>query len=212
MGYFSAIRLTSSTLTTGLRLTWQHFWQGLQGRRQRPQAAFQTDFTAPQMGSATLRYPYEALALPDTARNRLHNEIDDCIVCDKCAKVCPVDCIAIEAVKSAEPIGQTSDGTTKRLYAARFDIDMAKCCFCGLCTTVCPTECLTMTKTYDYPEADVRNLTYLFADLTPEEAEAKRQAYEAAQAEKKAKASAGSTSARPATKRPALRRKPSSES
>ena len=88
--------------------------------------------------------------IPDVGRYRLHNEIDDCIVCDKCAKICPVDCIDIEPIKATEEIGKTSDGTPKRIYAAKFDIDMGKCCFCGLCTTVCPTECLTMTKVYDF--------------------------------------------------------------
>jgi NADH-quinone oxidoreductase subunit I len=71
-----------------------------------------------------------------------------------------------------------------RLYAARFDIDMAKCCFCGLCTTVCPTECLTMTKTYDFSERSLDLLNYHFSDLSPEEAVVKQKAYEDFQAAK----------------------------
>lgn len=131
-----------------------------------------------QEGIVTLQYPREAIPVPDNGRYRLYNEIDDCIVCDLCAKICPVNCIEIEAVKSVGEIGKTSDGTTKRLYAARFDIDMAKCCYCGLCTTVCPTECLTMTKTYDYSEFDIRNMVYHFTDLTPAETEVKRKEIE----------------------------------
>ena len=35
--------------------------------------------------------------IPDTERG-LHNfEVDKCIACDQCAKICPVDCITIEA-------------------------------------------------------------------------------------------------------------------
>ena len=130
------------------------------------------------VGLVTLQYPYEAIPVPDNGRYRLHNEIDDCIVCDKCAIICPVNCIEIEAVKSSEPIGETSDGSVKRLYAAKFDIDMAKCCYCGLCTTVCPTECLTMTKTYDFSEFDIKDMTYHFSDLSPEQAEEKKRLYD----------------------------------
>ncbi|RAU82016.1 4Fe-4S ferredoxin [Pontibacter arcticus] len=126
-------------------------------------------------GLVTLTYPYEALPIPDNGRYRLHNEIDDCIVCDLCAKVCPVNCIIIESVKATEDIGTTSDGTKKRLHAPVFDIDLAKCCYCGLCTTVCPTDCLTMTPVYDFVEVDIKNMVYHFTDLSPEEAEEKKQ-------------------------------------
>jgi NADH-quinone oxidoreductase subunit I len=107
--------------------------------------------------------------IPDNGRYRLHNEIDDCIVCDKCAKICPVDCITIEPIKAAEEIGKTSDGTPKRIYAAKFDIDMGKCCFCGLCTTVCPTECLTMTKVFDFSVTDMSEHNFAFAEMSEAE-------------------------------------------
>ncbi len=100
-------------------------------------------------GTNTIQYPSQKLPIPEVGRYQLDVEMDDCIVCDLCAKVCPVDCIDIEAIKATEAIGQTSDGTTKRLYAAKFDIDMAKCMYCGLCTIVCPTECIVMTNQYD---------------------------------------------------------------
>jgi NADH-quinone oxidoreductase subunit I len=121
--------------------------------------------------------------VPDVGRYRLHNEIDDCIVCDLCAKICPVNCIEIDAIKATEDIGITSDGTKKRLYAATFNIDLAKCCYCGLCTAVCPTDCLTMTKVYDFPEVDIKNMIYHFTDLSPEQAEEKRQKLTQQQAE-----------------------------
>ncbi|MEL6152713.1 MAG: 4Fe-4S binding protein [Bacteroidota bacterium] len=128
-------------------------------------------------GPVTLQYPHEQLPVPARGRYKLHNEIDDCIVCDKCAKVCPVDCIEIEAIKSPTPLGKTSNGMTKRLYAAQFDIDLAKCCFCGLCTTVCPTECLTMTPEYDYSVFDYAEHNVSFATMTPAEIQDRRQAW-----------------------------------
>ncbi|MDQ2658758.1 MAG: 4Fe-4S dicluster domain-containing protein, partial [Bacteroidota bacterium] len=106
--------------------------------------------------------------------------------CDKCAKICPVDCIEIEPIRSTEEIGKTSDGTPKRIYAARFDIDMAKCCFCGLCTTVCPTECLTMTKVFDFSVTDIAEHTFAFAEMSAAEIAEKKNTWEAYQKSKAA--------------------------
>lgn len=161
------------TLAKSLRLTWQHLRKALGPAPNNLPITHAAYF---QTGPATLQYPHERLPVPARGRYQLHNAIDDCIVCDKCAQVCPVDCIEIEAIKSPVPIGQTSNGMTKRLYAARFDIDLAKCCFCGLCTTVCPTECLTMTPAYDYSVFDWAEHKVPFATMTPEEIAAKKQA------------------------------------
>ena len=112
-------------------------------------------YAFPTKGAVTLRYPHERLAVPENGRYRLHNEIDDCIVCDKCVRVCPVNCITITSEKAPEVYGYTADKKPKRLRALRFEIDMAKCCFCGLCTSVCPTDCLTMAPVYDYSVYDL---------------------------------------------------------
>jgi NADH-quinone oxidoreductase subunit I len=135
-------------------------------------------------GTNTIQYPAQKLPVPEVGRYQLEVEMDDCIVCDLCAKVCPVDCIDIEAIKATEAIGQTSDGTTKRLYAAKFDIDMAKCMYCGLCTIVCPTECIIMTNQYDKSVFELKDLTYEFSDMTTEEAAEKRVLIEKQNAER----------------------------
>ncbi len=169
----------------GLKLSFLHFFQAYQ-RRNSNLSINQDNYFDLQTGMITLRYPLESLPMPDNGRYRLYNEMDDCIVCDKCAKVCPVDCIEIEPIKATEQVGTTSDGSAIRLYAAKFDIDMAKCCFCGLCTTVCPTECLTMTKTYDFSEFEVDMMNYHFSNLTPEQAEEKKMLLDQYQKEKAA--------------------------
>lgn len=182
--YWSNIGNAVKTLWGGLKLTFRHIIEARHSRKHVPvsdPAYFQQDH-----GLVTVQYPHESFPIPDNGRYRLHNEIDDCIVCDKCAKICPVDCIEIDAIKAVGEIGKTSDGTPKRIYAAKFDIDMGKCCFCGLCTTVCPTECLTMTKTYDFSEYDVDEHTYSFATMTPLEILEKRQELEAYEKEKSA--------------------------
>ncbi|QCR23026.1 NADH-quinone oxidoreductase subunit I [Pontibacter sp. SGAir0037] len=170
-----------SSILNGAKLTLHHFLN-FRTRRTQEYVSDENYFKQPD-GLVTLKYPYEALPVPDKGRYRLHNEIDDCIVCDLCAKICPVNCITIDSIKATEDIGVTSDGTKKRLYAATFDIDMAKCCYCGLCTTVCPTDCLTMTPVYDFSEVDIKNMIYHFTDLTPEQAKEKQLLYEKQQEE-----------------------------
>jgi formate hydrogenlyase subunit 6/NADH:ubiquinone oxidoreductase subunit I len=175
--YWNVIIGTTQSLWAGLKLTFSHLVAARKTRK--PVAIADQNYFQHTAGINTIQYPYEMQPVPDTGRYRLHNEIDDCIVCDKCAKICPVDCITIEPIKAAEEIGKTSDGTPKRIYAAKFDIDMGKCCFCGLCTTVCPTECLTMTKVYDFSTYDIREHNYAFAEMSDTEiAEKKKLAEE----------------------------------
>lgn len=168
----------------GLFLTLQHLFR----KPKKISSAISSDhyFQERADQSSTLQYPHVKLPLPDNSRNQLHVEIDDCIVCDLCAKICPVDCIDIISIKATEDIGKTSDGTTKRLHAAKFDIDMAKCMFCGLCTIVCPTECIIMTDEYDVVLNNVEAMNYHFSTMTEEEAELNRQKLALAEAEKKA--------------------------
>ena len=132
----------------------------------------------------TLQFPHESIPVPDNGRYKLHNEIEDCIVCDKCAKVCPVNCIDIVPIRSAEVFGETSDGTPLRIYAETFDIDMSKCMFCGLCTTVCPTESLTMTSEFDYSTYDIRDHLFPFGNMTDEQVKEKKADWETHQAQK----------------------------
>jgi NADH-quinone oxidoreductase subunit I len=170
--YWGNIKESVLTIIDGIGLTFRHAFSIY--KKQSSRQIQQKNYFSENEGAFTIQYPSESIPVPDNGRYRLHNEIDDCIVCDKCAKICPVNCIDIEPIKAVEEIGKTSDGTTKRLYAATFDIDMGKCCFCGLCTTVCPTECLTMTKAYDFSTYDIREHNYSFAELSPGEVAEKK--------------------------------------
>jgi formate hydrogenlyase subunit 6/NADH:ubiquinone oxidoreductase subunit I len=185
-GYWGNIIQTTRSLWTGLSVTLLHF---IQARKSiQPSSIKHNNYFSQTSGIATIQYPHQTIPVPDTGRYKLHNEIDDCIVCDKCVKVCPVNCITIEPIKATEEIGRTSDGTPKRIYAAKFDIDMGKCCFCGLCTTVCPTECLTMTKEYDFSVFDIREHNFAFAVMSPEEIADKKKTLEEHQKAKTAAA------------------------
>lgn len=156
-----------------MALTIRHFFAA--GKTRKSIDIRDDNYFAQDKGVVTVQYPHEKMPIPEVGRYQLDVEIDDCIVCDLCAKICPVDCIEIESIKGTGPIGQTSDGTTKRLYAAKFDIDMAKCLYCGLCTVVCPTECIIMTDQYDRTVTHISQLTYQFSDMSPQEAEVKRE-------------------------------------
>jgi NADH-quinone oxidoreductase subunit I len=173
-----------STAFKGLSITFKHLFSSHKRREILP--ASDGNYFKNLEGTNTIQYPHQQLPVPEVGRYQLDVEMDDCIVCDLCAKVCPVDCIDIEAIKATEAIGQTSDGTTKRLYAAKFDIDMAKCMYCGLCTIVCPTECIVMTNQYDRSVVELKDLTYQFSDMTPEMAAQKRLEFEQQQAERQA--------------------------
>lgn len=176
LSYVGKILAATRSLGSGLRLTLKHIIKARNSRT--PVGIDEPDYFLVTEGINTIQYPYEMQPVPETGRYRLHNEIDDCIVCDKCAKVCPVNCITIEPVKSPEEFGRTSDNTPKRIYAATFDIDMGKCCFCGLCTTVCPTECLTMTPVYDYSVFNIREHHYAFAEMSATEIETRKQEWQ----------------------------------
>lgn len=120
----------------------------------------------------TLQYPLVRMELPANARGILFNNVDDCIGCFKCARICPVQCIYIDTVKALpeEDLGKASSGNPIRQHVVRFDIDMFKCCYCDFCTTVCPTECLYMTEDYENGVFSRENGIYHFSKYSPEEA------------------------------------------
>ncbi|MEP5612551.1 MAG: 4Fe-4S binding protein [Cyclobacteriaceae bacterium] len=182
MSYFKNISYALRTTRKGLALTLKYFFSARFRRNSKSVAA--ANYFDGEKGTFTVQYPNEEIPVPDHGRYKLHNEIDDCIVCDKCAKICPVDCIDIEPIRAVEEYGKTSDGTPLRIHAAKFDIDMAKCCFCGLCTVVCPTECLTMTNEFDYSTADILDHNFSFGKMTEKEITEKRNEFEEFQAKK----------------------------
>lgn len=182
MSYFANIAYAVRTTRKGLALTIRYFLQARKKRKKEWVA--DANYFDQAEGTFTVQYPKETIPVPDHGRHKLHNEIDDCIVCDKCAKICPVDCIDIEPVRAKETFGTTSDGTPLRIHAAKFDIDMSKCCFCGLCTVVCPTECLTMTDEYDYSTSDILDHNFSFSKMSEKEIAEKKGEFEDFQAKK----------------------------
>ena len=179
--YFGNIWDSITTILTGMGITWSHMWNI-------------------RRDNVTLQYPEERWPRPDrnigfeqkdynVIRSRLHVDIDDCIGCLKCERVCPVDCIKIETVKvekgtdilDIKHTGITSKGTKKALLLQRFDIDMTECCYCNLCVYPCPEECIYMTGgpnshkhpiDYEFSQYDRGDMIYRFAkDVSNEQVE-----------------------------------------
>jgi len=139
---------------------------------------------------ATLQYPHEKWPIPERnigfeiseynlIRSRLHVDIDDCIGCLMCEKVCPVDCIKIDTIKPPKgtdvDFGMTSLDTHKKMLVTRFTIDMAECMYCNLCAYPCPEECIYMVGgpnehkheiDYEFSQYKRDGLIYEFAEPT----------------------------------------------
>ena len=162
--YFRNIYEAAATILIGMGVTFRHL------------------FTR----SVTVQYPHERDILPARSRQKLEVDMNECEGCRQCERACPVNCIAVEAVKAHpdEDLGTTKEGKKKRLHVIRFDIDMSKCCYCNLCTFPCPTEAIFMTPDYEYSTDDRSDFLLKFAKYT-EEAEALR---ERSRKEKEAKA------------------------
>jgi NADH-quinone oxidoreductase subunit I len=176
--YVDSIKKGISSVIGGMSITLKHLAKANRWREETSIIDDDNYFNKLNEGLVTIQYPSEAIPTPQFARYRLHNDANDCIACNQCANACPVNCITIESFKATpddiEELGTTSDGSKKKLWLARFDIDMAKCMYCGLCTYPCPTECLTMTPVHDFAEVDRTNFIYHFGVLTKEKEAEKR--------------------------------------
>ena len=172
--YFIEIVNGVKTFLTGMKMTLQHY-------------------NNKEELVATLQYPHEKWPIPERnigfenseynlIRSRLHVDIDDCIGCLQCEKVCPVDCIKIDTIKPPKgtdvDFGMTSLDTQKKMLVTRFTIDMAECMYCNLCAYPCPEECIYMVGgpnehkheiDYEFSQYKRDGLIYEFADPTEDQ-------------------------------------------
>ncbi len=205
--YFGDILQSAKTVLGGLGITMRHL-KNATNQRDFTNIAEDPNYFKQPDGLVTVQYPSEVIPTPSFSRYRLHNDAADCIACNQCANVCPVQCITIESFKATPDdmaeLGLTSDGSKKKLWLEVFDIDMAKCMFCGYCTYPCPTECITMTPVHDFSEFDRSNFLYHFGALTKAKAAEKRAKLAKYEAEEKAKKAAAPAAAKPAAARTPL--------
>lgn len=86
----------------------------------------------------TVQYPYQKRVMAERMRGMVVNDASLCIACDKCVKICPVNCLYCEA-----------EGKGKERHPVVFTIDYIKCCWCELCVDVCPVNSIYMSKDYE---------------------------------------------------------------
>ncbi len=128
----------------------------------------------------TLQYPEERWEVSERFRGFLHNDIKVCTSCTMCVKVCPVDCISLEAVRGAD----------KKMVLASYDINIGRCMYCGLCVEVCPVKSLKHTSGYEKASVDRGELIlhFIHEDAGEIKARVAKQVAEAAKAAAAAKA------------------------
>jgi len=138
----------------------------------------------------TLQYPVERWEIPEGYRGFLHNDIKTCISCSMCVKVCPVDCISLEAVRGAD----------KKMVLASYDINIGRCMYCGLCVEVCPPKSLKHTAGYEMASESRGELIlhFIAEDAAEVKARVARQVAEAAAKAAEAQAAEAQAAGKPA--------------
>lgn len=77
---------------------------------------------------ATVRYPYERRELYPAMRGHIVNDIDACILCGMCVRVCPADALTVDR------------------KAGDWTINPYKCVQCANCVRECPKSSLSMER------------------------------------------------------------------
>ena len=107
--------------------------------------------------SIVVQYPEVEPTLQPRFRGFHSYEIERCIACEACARICPVDCITVSRT-AARKMDKERDIAVGGAIT-EYRIDHSTCLFCALCVEVCPTGCLKMGNIHD-------NSCYRRDDLT----------------------------------------------
>jgi formate hydrogenlyase subunit 6/NADH:ubiquinone oxidoreductase subunit I len=105
---------------------------------------------------ATLEFPENREAITDNYRGIHKLDMNTCIECSACARICPNQTIVmVEVDVPSKPSGK----------GIMPEINLERCLFCALCEEVCPTKCLVLTKDYDFEKFDRRDFIKRPEDL-----------------------------------------------
>jgi formate hydrogenlyase subunit 6/NADH:ubiquinone oxidoreductase subunit I len=84
----------------------------------------------------TVLFPEEKVEIPERNRGEHNFNIETCISCGSCSKICPN-----KAIKMVE-----APPELKEKYPKTYpEVDLGKCCFCALCEDICPKGSITLT-------------------------------------------------------------------
>ncbi len=128
---------------------------------------------------ATINYPAEPINFPEGSRGHITIEVDKCISCGMCVRVCPPGALAIDKIKGTWTIN-------------RFD-----CIACSYCVIKCPVKCLAIEPGYTEPDFKKASETFTKSPevLAREAAKREEMAKKAAEAKAAALAKAAAAKA-----------------
>jgi len=101
----------------------------------------------------TVKYPMEKKETAKRYRGFHINDLDKCVGCGNCAKICMND--TIDMVEVAGKKATTGDS------GLRPKVDYGRCCWCALCVDVCPTGSLQLSTDYVYVSEDADSFLYV---------------------------------------------------
>ena len=133
--YLKEIKDTAKYMLQGLGVTFDHM-------RRRP---------------VTIQYPYEKLIPSERYRGRIHFEMDKCIACEVCVRVCPINLPVVDWVMNKE---------AKKKELRNYSIDFGVCIFCGNCEEACPEEAIFMSDDYEIPMLDRKKQKFNIEQLS----------------------------------------------
>lgn len=94
----------------------------------------------------TLEYPEKRRELNDVFRGK--PEVNGCIGCGLCVKVCPSGAISFEKNEENKVVS--------------YKFDLKKCIFCGNCAFYCPKNAIKMTKEYELADEKSESLELVY--------------------------------------------------
>ncbi len=105
----------------------------------------------------TVRIPYQehtditGLPVPTERYRGFHsNDIQKCIGCQLCGRVCPANAITYEKFENVES-----------KIKLRPVVDYGRCCYCGFCVDVCPTKSLKLTPRYELVSPNIKDFKFI---------------------------------------------------
>ena len=112
---------------------------------------FKSNGDRPKFGSNFSNNENFKRKAPERYRGRIHFELDKCIACEVCVRVCPINLPVVDWVMNKE---------AKKKELRNYSIDFGVCIFCGNCVEYCPTNCLSMTEEYELSTFDRHSLNF----------------------------------------------------